>query len=263
MGTLAQKAKGVIMKTTGTVGICTLVAYVLGAAAVVHAAERATPRPEYVIGEEEAWTVLADEPQQHFQAAHEAFVKKDLKAAAVEIRKGAAFLRLEAARVTGASKDVLAASIKELDSLAGKVESGRVTAASDLDHAFARAEHALASAYLARATESWAKKDVKRAGHALKAAATSLEHALAWAGRKGEAGVIAVTTDAGVVAERLIAGTGWAADETGKALEAVGTEIDKLGRALSLHERLGGVAGVTALTMDWARSAQTKSRQAS
>ena len=220
------------MKTTGTVGICTLVAYVLGAAAVVNAAEQATPGPEYIIVEEEVWTVFADEPQQHFQEAHEGFVKKDLKAAAAEIRKGAAFLWLEAARATGASKDALAASIKELDSLAGKVESGGVTAASDLDHAFARAEHALASEHLARAKESWAKKDLKRAGHALKAAATSLEHALAWAGRKGEAGVIAVTKDAGAVAGKLIEGTGWAADETGKAIEAVGAEIEKLGRSL-------------------------------
>jgi hypothetical protein len=226
------------MKTKGTVGICTLVAYVLGAAAVVNAAEHATPGPEYVIVEEEVWTVLADEPQQHFQEAHEQFVKKDLKAAAAEVRKGAAFLRLEAARATGASKEALAASIKELDSLAGKVESGGVTAASDLDHAFARAEHALASEHLARAKESWAKKDLKRAGGALKAAATSLEHALAWAGRKGEADVIAVTKDAGVVAGKLIEGTGWAANETEKAIEAVGAEIEKLGRSLSLHESL-------------------------
>jgi hypothetical protein len=220
------------MKTKGTVGICTLLAYVLGAAAVVNAAEHVTPGPEYVIVEEDVWVVLADEPQQHFQAAHENFVKKDLKAAAVEIRKGAAFLRLEGARATGASKDALAASIKELDTLAAKVESGGVTAASDLDHAFARAEHALASEHLARAKEAWAKKDLKRAGHALKAAATSLEHAVAWAGRTGEAGVIAVIKDAGAVAGKLIEGTGWETDETGKAIEAVGMEIEKLGRSL-------------------------------
>ena len=226
------------MRTQGTVGIYTLVAYVLGSAAAANAAAPVTPGPEYIIVEEEVWTVLADEPQQHFQAAHEGFVKKDLKAAAAEIRKGAAFVRLEAARAAGASKDALAASIKELDSLAGKVEAGGVTAAADLDHAFARAEHALASAHLGRAKESWAKKDLKRAGQALKAAATSLEHALAWAGRTGKADVIAVAKDAGVVAGKLIEGTGWAADETAKAIEAVGAEIEKLGRALSLHERL-------------------------
>lgn len=226
------------MKTRGTVGFCALITYVLGTAAVVNATEHATPGPEYGIGEEEAWTILADEPQQHFQVAHEEFVKKDLEAAAAEIRKGAAFLRLEAARATGAGKDALAASTKELDSLAGKVESGGVTAASDLDHAFARAELALASEHLARAKESWAKKDLKRAGHALKAAATSLEHALAWDGRTGEADVVAVIRDAGSVAGKLIEGTGWAADETEKAIGAVGAEIEKLGRALSLHEKL-------------------------
>jgi len=220
------------MKTKGTIGICTLVAYILGAAAVVNAATHATPRPEYVIVEQEVWIALADEPQQHFRAAHEGFVKKDLKAAAAEIRKGAAFLRLEAARATGASKDALAASVKELDSLAGKVESGGVTAASDLEHAFARAEHALASEHLARAKESWAKKDLKRAGHALEAAATSLEHALGWAGRQGEAAAVGVIKDAGLVAGKLIEGTGWAVDETGKAIEAVGVEIEKLGRSL-------------------------------
>jgi hypothetical protein len=49
-----------------------------------------------------------------------------------------------------------------------------------------------------------------------------------------------VTKDAGVVAGKLIEGTGWAADETGKAIEAVGVEIEKLSRSLSLHERLAG-----------------------
>ncbi len=220
------------MTTKGTVGICALVTYVLGAATVASAAEHPTPGPEYVIVEEEVWTVLADEPHQHFQAAHEEFVKKDLKAAAAEIRKGAAFLRLEAARATGASKDALAASIKELDSLAAKVESGGVAAASDLEHAFARAEQALASEHLTRAKESWAKRELKRAGHALKAAASSLEHAFAWAGRKGEAAVVAATKDAGLVAGKLIEGTGWTVDETGKAIEAVGAEIEKLGRSL-------------------------------
>ncbi len=226
------------MKIHGTAGIWTFVACVVGATAVASAAEQVAPGPGNAVGEAETRAVRADEPQRHFQEAREEFLKRDLKTAAVEIRKGAALLRLEAAGATRASQDALEASAKELDNLAGKVESGEVTAASNLDPAFARAEQALASEHLTRAKESWAKKDLKRTGEYLNAATISLEHACAWAGRKEEAGVAAATRDASVVAEKLIQGAGWAVGETENAIKAVGTEIERLGRALSIHERL-------------------------
>ena len=39
--------------------------------------------------------------------------------------------------------------------------------------------------------------------------------------------------DARHIAEKLIEGVGWAADEVGKAIEYLGREIDKLGKAVA------------------------------
>ena len=226
------------MKIDGSVGIWALVACVIGAAAVARAAEHVTPGPGNSVSEEETWTAHAEELQRDFQEARAEFLKKDLKAAAAEIRKGAALLRIEAAGTTGAGQAAMEASVKELDNLAGKAESGEVTAASGFDPAFARAERALAMEYVARAKESWAAKDLKRAGNSLKAAATSLEYARAWAGSKQEGGAANVTKEARVVADNLIRGADWAVDETENAINAVGGEIEKLGHALSIHEKL-------------------------
>ena len=51
-----------------------------------------------VIISEDIFILFADEPQHHYMRAFEHFLKHDWEAAAVEIRKGAAFLKLEAAR---------------------------------------------------------------------------------------------------------------------------------------------------------------------
>jgi hypothetical protein len=52
-------------------------------------------------------------------------------------------------------------------------------------------------------------------------------------GQKFETGMSKVMDDARHIAGKLIKGTGWAADEVGKAIEyLVGREIDKLGKAV-------------------------------
>ncbi|HED00213.1 MAG TPA: hypothetical protein ENN18_07510 [Proteobacteria bacterium] len=83
--------------------------------------------------------IKAGKPESHFQKAQESFLKKDFKAAASEIRKGAAFLKTEAGHATEDGKKVLMASVRELEKLAGDVEKGTVTSVKDLKDAFARA----------------------------------------------------------------------------------------------------------------------------
>jgi hypothetical protein len=206
-----------------------------GIARVAAASETksATKAPQdSAIVSEDILIVFADEPQHHFMRAFEHFLKHDWEAAAVEIRKGAAFLKLEAARAAADAKKGLTASVQKLENLAGEIEKGAVRSAKDLQDVFAKAEHAVAKHHYLRATEAWAKKSAKKAGHELQAAAVSLEHGFAWAGQKLEAVVIKVMDDARHIAGKLIAGVGWAADEVGKAIEYLGREIDKLGKAV-------------------------------
>jgi hypothetical protein len=111
-----------------------------------------------VLVDEDVLTVLADEPERYMQAAHESFLKKDVKATAAELRKAAAFVKLEAARAADDSKTGLVASATELEKLASDVEKGAVTSVEKLDSTFARAAHALANHHHKKAEEFWAKK---------------------------------------------------------------------------------------------------------
>jgi len=186
----------------------------------------------YVIVEEDVLTVFVDAPGEHFHKARENFLKKDYKAAAKEIRKGAAFIKLQAALATAEGKILLTASIDELEKLAKDIEQGTVTSAVTLNHAFARAHHALAKHHYLRAMEYKTKGAATKVGHALKASATHLEHGFAWAGHKLEAATVAVIKDTGLVAGKLIEGGGWVGKEAGDTIDKIGVEIEKLGKML-------------------------------
>lgn len=191
----------------------------------------------WVLVEEDVVLVFSDEPGEHFQKGRESFLKKDLKAAAHEIREAAAFLKLEAGRATAEGKKALLASIRELEKLAEGVERGTVTAVKDLDALFARAHQALAKHHHLKAAASWAKKAAKKTGQDLKAAAIHLEHGLAWTGHKGEAGGIAVINGTRLLAGKLIEGVGWVPAEVGKGITAVGEEVEKLGKKIEPAKR--------------------------
>jgi hypothetical protein len=191
------------------------------------------PLGDWTPYEEDIWIVLVDEPEFHFQKAHEFFLKKDFKAAASEIRKGSAFLKLEAGRSTEEGKEALAASADELGKLADDVQKGTVASEKQLKDAFARADHALANHHYLKASEYWAKKDEKKAGHALKAAAQALEHAGAWSGHKLETAAVDVIKGVREAAGKLVESTGWTAEKARiveKGIKDLGNEILKLGK---------------------------------
>ena len=186
----------------------------------------------YVVVEEDVLTAFVDAPGEHFHKARENFLKKDYKATADEIRKGAEFMKLQAACATSEGKKVLTVSIDELEKLATDVEKGTVTSAATLNHAFARAHHALAQHHYLKAMEYKAKGATTKLGHALKASAIHLEHGFAWAGHELEAATVAVIKDSRLIAGKLVEGTGWIGKEVGVLIEKIGEEIQKLGRVV-------------------------------
>jgi hypothetical protein len=210
-----QKTSGVTQPVTGeTVGKATV-----------------TKTPEgKVVVDEEVLNIFVEEPEQHFKKAHELFVKKDTKAAAHEIRKASAFLKLEAGRATGDSKQALEPSSRELDKLADDVEKGAVVSEKELRDAFARADVALARHHQAKAKEDWEKGNNKQAGIHLMAAPTHLEYAKAWLKVGTNEDTKAVVRDTRTVAGKLTEGIGFVPEEVGKAIEAMGKEIDKVGK---------------------------------
>lgn len=195
--------------------------------AIINNAYKADTERDWIVVNE--WAAYPDEPDQHFRRASDNFAKKDYRAAAAEIRKGVAFLRLEAGRATADGKAALQSSAQELSQLADKVEKGAVRDASELNQPFAKANHALAQAHYRNASESWARKAVDATGYELKAAASDVEKAFAWAGQKVEAGTSDVINDTRLVARKLNTGAVHGAEEVGKSIDALGHEIERLG----------------------------------
>jgi hypothetical protein len=182
------------------------------------------------------WLVIDDESEEHFHRAHESFLKKDLKKAAAEIRKGEAFLKLEAGRATEEGKKLMEESGHDLAKLAEDVEHGTITSVKRLDEAFARAHQALAHHHHLKAKESWTNKAEQAAhkvGQDLQAAAEHFDQGLVWTGHKAEAAGAKAIKDARLLAGKLIQGSGWVPAEVGKGIEYVGEEIEKFGKKVA------------------------------
>lgn len=184
----------------------------------------------HVVVDESVWLPLTDEPERHFGAAAAAFAKKEYKRAAEEIRKGEAFVELEAIRAGKDGRNALHAAAAELEKLATSVEKGSVKDWKALEAAFAKAEHALALSHRVSASESWLKKEFKRAGAELEAAAQHVENAAAWVGAEVRAGALAGAADARALGDKLRSGAAWTRDEVAKGFESLGNAIDAVGK---------------------------------
>ena len=179
----------------------------------------------------------ADELASHFQKADDFFLKKDLKAAASEIRKGAHFLKGKAKGATKDSKEGLDASAQELEKLAKDVETGGVTSEKQLKDTFARSYHALSNYEYRRASESWAKKKTRETGQALTNAAHDMEQAAKWSGRELETDTTDTIDFARTVGGKLVKGAGWTADEVDKGIKGISNALSKLGEKMEPKDK--------------------------
>jgi hypothetical protein len=73
----------------------------------------------------------------------------------LEIRKGAAEIKLEADQAADRSKEILQASVRELEVLADEVKKGAINSVKKLDEAFEEAYRALAQRDSSKALRSW------------------------------------------------------------------------------------------------------------
>jgi hypothetical protein len=164
------------------------------------------------------------------RAAAAAFAKKEYKHAAEEIRKGEAFIELEAIRAGKDGRNALNAAAADLKKPATSVEKGSVKDGKALEAVFAKAEHALALSHRVSASESWLKKEFERAGAELEAAAQHVENAAAWVGAEVKAGALAAAADARALGDKLRSGAAWTRDEVTKGFESLGNAIDAVGK---------------------------------
>ena len=171
--------------------------------------------------------------EQSFQKARKDYLQKDMKAAADEVRKGAAYLKSEAAAAKGKGKEALTASYQELEKLAGEMEKGTVKTVKELEMAFARAYNALATNSNVQSMEAWTKKEFRKAGEKLESSVDQLEKGFAWAGQKAEAGTQKVIDDSKALSKKMKEGSSRASAEVGKAMKDLEDEIKTFGRKIS------------------------------
>jgi|WetSurMetagenome_2_1015567.scaffolds.fasta_scaffold64866_1 hypothetical protein len=181
---------------------------------------------------EEILIRFVDEPSHHFGLARERFLKKDYAQSAAEIRKGAGFVKLEAARGTSEGQTALADAEAGLEKLAGSVESGSVTTIDEIDAALARAELKLALHHELKAQEYWQADNSVGTGHDLKAASMSLKNTLKYSGGKMEAETEAAIKDANEIGQKLREGANISDERVNEAINMLGDKIDEIGEKM-------------------------------
>jgi hypothetical protein len=225
------------MEKSGKMILGLLAIAVLGLFLVNGMAWAKAERTPKVMVDEETIVVLADEPDHHFKEAIGSFVKKDMKTAAAEIRKGAAYMKLEAARASDEAKKDLNKSAQALEKLADDVEKGTVTAVKDLEQKITEAHQALAEHHHLLATKAWVKKDAKRAGDEMKAAANALERGLTVTTQNLDDAKTSVVNNARAVGDTMRRGASASAQRVREVLEAVGNEIRNFAKGLHSGEK--------------------------
>ncbi|MBE0617289.1 MAG: hypothetical protein IH608_05110, partial [Proteobacteria bacterium] len=114
-------------------------------------------------------SALVDEPAHHFHGAREALLKRDPATAALELRKAAAYMKIEASRAVGAARPALHAAVAELERLASALDTGRTVKPGALNAAFARAHQALAEHHYLKAAQFRSEGHTEKVWHDLQA----------------------------------------------------------------------------------------------
>ncbi len=180
-----------------------------------------------------AETASKESVEPYFQKARQDYLQKDMKAAADEVRKSAAYVKSEASAAKGKGKEALTASYRDLEKLSGELEKGTVKSVKKMEVAFAHTYKALATNSHVKSTEAWSKKEFKKAGDELEAAGDELEKGFAWGGQKADAGTQKVISKSKELSKKLKEGAGWASAEASKTLKDMEDEIKTFGRRIS------------------------------
>lgn len=219
--------------------ICTPSPVLLGAEQITPAAKSVAPvsAPGWMVIDEDLWIRFIDEPSHYMNQAHSLFLKKEYGPAAMSMRKSAGYLHIDAHNAMSTTKASLTASAEELDVLATDIQAGKLRSVSELESAFARAEHALAADRLAKARFAFKSMNHAKTGHYLSSAVAHVENGAKWVGHGLESGALAMANGFRMLSGKLIEGSGFAVDEAGKGISWVGEEVEKLGKYLEPYKQ--------------------------
>jgi hypothetical protein len=116
-----------------------------------------------------------------------------------------------------------------LEKTADRIESGVIKNVEEFDLASARAMQALSEYQYTKAALAWERKEVRQAGHYLRAAADNVEHAAARTEQRFRAATTEVARESRELSGSLIKGTGYVIDDVGHGFERIGHQIEQVG----------------------------------
>lgn len=134
--------------------------------------------PELI--ENEICFLFIDEPIGYMLEARENFIKGELADAALDIRKAAAFMKLEAYYSEKQEKKIMMIVVKEMEKLAKNVESGKVINGKKLEEVFATAEFIFAWHYALKAERYEIDGNFEKMSYAIHASVNHLLSASFW-----------------------------------------------------------------------------------
>ncbi len=182
---------------------------------------------------EEAWDGFGVEPSKQLASARAAFLALDLPVSASEIRKAAKNLREAADNAADETRNALHEAALGLEKLEKRVANRSVESVHELDHAFARAYHAMAQQQFAAGERLWRDRMPRQAGQHLRAAADNLERAAAASGHRLTDTTTELLKESRNLSGKLVAGMGYAAEDVGRVFEGIGHQVEHVGQSIS------------------------------
>jgi hypothetical protein len=169
-----------------------------------------------------AQTSTADfqtQPEKSMAAAHEAFIKGDIKNACGDIAIAADYVKKQSRFMAADTKEGMDKTERELTKLRDGVEKGTVKSGDELKKTFAKADHQMAKCWHKTAQE--AQKAGKDSTYALKRTGERLDGASRWSGHQLDEGT-----------KKSLAAVESAGQGAGQGVKAGATELDQWCKSL-------------------------------
>jgi hypothetical protein len=187
----------------------------------------------YLLVDEEMWSQLIDEAGRHLDRARDAFLHGHSRTTALELRKAAIMMRIDAAHGQDRADLALLKSAHELESQSQRLFNPQnIESIDDLDAVSSRALIALADHQQLKAELAWKHRHIQRSGHYLRAAADNLERASFRARAVLTLSASDSVKDARILSGRLVEGMGYAVDDVAIGIEALGKHVKHFGHEI-------------------------------
>jgi predicted nucleic acid-binding Zn-ribbon protein len=187
----------------------------------------------WAIIDDQEWIPIIEKPQQHWQTARKDFLNKDNRSAAIEVRKGIAFLDLEAHRTTDENiKSTLSNTIQNLEQLSKDIKEGKVTDVETLNRGFAKAQLAMGQFYESKARDSESKGELVTAGNEIIGAYSHIQGVNQWLG-KDQSNLKQTQTDIVALRDSLGSPNEAQSRNLNKAIATINEQINSFNQMLS------------------------------